>query len=111
MIRRNITYKDNSLIAPLYKAIVRPHLDDTIYALYCQRYKFNLSGAFTTLCDLLMSGSTRDCDRSTVGLDITFPDVVRVVSSELPGGGGGICTKRGSTSLCKLRWKLMLFTT
>ncbi len=26
MIRRNITYKDNSLIIPLYKAIVRPHL-------------------------------------------------------------------------------------
>ena len=27
MIRRNITYKDNSLIVPLYKAIVRPHLE------------------------------------------------------------------------------------
>ena len=27
MIRRNITYKENSLIVPLYKAIVRPHLD------------------------------------------------------------------------------------
>ena len=26
MIRRNITYKENSLIVPLYKAIVRPHL-------------------------------------------------------------------------------------
>ena len=26
MIRRNITYKDNSLIIPLYKAIVIPHL-------------------------------------------------------------------------------------
>ena len=26
MIRRNITYKDKSLIVPLYKAIVRPHL-------------------------------------------------------------------------------------
>ena len=26
MIRRNITYKENSLIIPLYKAIVRPHL-------------------------------------------------------------------------------------
>ena len=67
---------------------------------YCQRYKSNLSGAFTTLCDLLsgstMSGSTRDCDRSTVGLEITSP-VVRVVSSELPGGGGGVRTKRGSS--------------
>ena len=26
MIRRNITYKENSVIVPLYKAIVRPHL-------------------------------------------------------------------------------------
>ena len=26
MIRRNITYKENSFIVPLYKAIVRPHL-------------------------------------------------------------------------------------
>ena len=27
MIRRYITYKDKSLIVPLYKAIVRPHLE------------------------------------------------------------------------------------
>ena len=27
MIRRNITYKDKSLVVPLYKAIVRPHLE------------------------------------------------------------------------------------
>ena len=27
MIRRNITYKQKSLIVPLYKAIVRPHLE------------------------------------------------------------------------------------
>ena len=32
MIRRNITYKENSLIAPLYKAIVRPHLEYCIPA-------------------------------------------------------------------------------
>ena len=54
-----------------------------------------MSGASTRLCDLLsgtaMSGSTRDCDRSTVGLE-----VVRLVSSELPDGG--VRTKRGSTS-------------
>ena len=30
MIRRNITYKENSLIVPLYKAIVRPHLEHCI---------------------------------------------------------------------------------
>ena len=56
-----------------------------------------MSGASTSMCDLLsgtaMSGSTRDCDRSTVGLE-----VVRLVSSELPDGGGGVRTKRGSTS-------------
>ena len=48
-----------------------------------------------------MSGSTRVCDRSTVGLKITSPVVVcNIVSSELPdsGGGGGVSTKRGSTS-------------
>ena len=27
MIRRNITYQENGLIVPLYKAIVRPHLE------------------------------------------------------------------------------------
>ena len=27
MIRRNITYKEKSLMVPLYKAIVRPHLE------------------------------------------------------------------------------------
>ena len=27
MIRRNITYKEKSWIVPLYKAIVRPHLE------------------------------------------------------------------------------------
>ena len=34
MIRRNITYKEKSLIVgqPLYKAIVRPHLEDCIQA-------------------------------------------------------------------------------
>ena len=32
MIRRNITYKDKSLIVTLYKAIVRPHLEYCIHA-------------------------------------------------------------------------------
>ena len=32
MIRRNITYKEMSLIVPLYKAIVRPHLEYCIQA-------------------------------------------------------------------------------
>ena len=32
IIRRNITYKDKSLIVPLYKAIVRPHLEYCIQA-------------------------------------------------------------------------------
>ena len=32
MIRRNITYKEKSLIIPLYKAIVRPHLE---YCIHC----------------------------------------------------------------------------
>ena len=36
MIRRNITYKEESLIVPLYKAIVRPHLEYCIQA--CSPY-------------------------------------------------------------------------
>ena len=32
MIRGNITYKENILIVPLYKAIVRPHLEYCIQA-------------------------------------------------------------------------------
>ena len=31
MIRRNITYKEKSLIVPLYKAIVRPHLNSSVW--------------------------------------------------------------------------------
>ena len=31
MIRRNITYREKSLIIPLYKAIVRPHLVRELY--------------------------------------------------------------------------------
>ncbi len=32
MIRRSITYKGKSLIVPLYKAIVKPHLEYCIQA-------------------------------------------------------------------------------
>ncbi len=32
MIRRNITYKEKEMIVPLYKAIVRPHLEYCIHA-------------------------------------------------------------------------------
>ena len=32
MIRRSITYKENNLIVPLYKAIVRPHMAYCIQA-------------------------------------------------------------------------------
>ena len=32
MIKRNITYKENGFIVPLYKAIVRPHLEYCIHA-------------------------------------------------------------------------------
>ncbi len=39
MIRRNITYKEKSLIVPLYKVIVIPHLE------YCiQAYGVHISG-------------------------------------------------------------------
>ena len=37
LIRRNITYKDKKLIIPLYKAIVRPHLEYCIQA--CRLYR------------------------------------------------------------------------
>ena len=32
LIRRNIVYKENELIIPLYKTIVRPHLEYCIQA-------------------------------------------------------------------------------
>ena len=44
MIRRNITYKENILMVPLYKAIVRPHL----------------SCVQTDLCQITMSGKVPD---------------------------------------------------
>ena len=39
LIRRNITYKEKELIIPLYKAIVRPHLEYCIqtWRAYCKK--------------------------------------------------------------------------
>ena len=42
MIRRNITYKEKSLIVPLYKAIVRPHLEYCIQGVgRYERYEYD----------------------------------------------------------------------
>ena len=41
MIRRNITYKEKSLIVPLYKATVRPHLE---YCIILYRHGIHISG-------------------------------------------------------------------
>ena len=41
MIRRNITYKEKGLIVPLYKAIVRPHLE---YCMFIYRHGDRISG-------------------------------------------------------------------
>ena len=40
LIRRTITYKEKQLIAPLYKAIVRPHLEYCIQAWRPYRKKY-----------------------------------------------------------------------
>ena len=40
MIRRNITFKEKSLIIPLYKAIVRPHLEYCIQATSQERRRY-----------------------------------------------------------------------
>ena len=40
MIRRNLTYKENSLIVPLYKAIVRPHLEYCIQSISQERHRY-----------------------------------------------------------------------
>ena len=44
MIRRNITYKEKSLVIPLYKAIVRPHVEYCIQAWnpYLKKYIYML---------------------------------------------------------------------
>ena len=44
LIRRNITYKEKKLIIPLYKAIVRPHLEYDIQAWrpYCKKDIYTL---------------------------------------------------------------------
>ena len=39
MIRRHITYKEKSLIVPLYKAIVRPHLEYCIQSVFCPGFQ------------------------------------------------------------------------
>ena len=52
MIRRNITYKEKSLIVPLYKAIVRPHLE------YCIQARLALSSQFRHRRNELQFGET-----------------------------------------------------
>ena len=42
LIRRNITYKGKKLIIPLYKAIVRPHLDPSSIYLVISSKKHNI---------------------------------------------------------------------
>ena len=43
MIRRNITHKENNSIVPLYKAIVRPHLE---YCIQAQERQICLNNQF-----------------------------------------------------------------
>ena len=40
MIRRNITYKEKNLIVPLYKAIVRPHLEYGMESISQERHRY-----------------------------------------------------------------------
>ena len=48
MIRRNITIKEKSLIVPLYKAIVRPHLEYCIQA-WNPHPRKDISRVYTTI--------------------------------------------------------------
>ena len=62
MIRRNITYKDKSLIVPLYKAIVRPHLEYCIQAWspYLRKYIYMLE-TIQRRASKLIPGLRADC--------------------------------------------------
>ena len=66
IIRRNVTYKENSLIVPLYKAIVRPHLE------YCIVYsKINEGRQAKNGGVKGRDGSAEELDRETGEEQIT----------------------------------------
>ena len=63
MIRRNITYKEKSLIIPLYKAIVRPHLEYCIQVWSPQRRATKL---IPGLRDLTYEERLKECGLTTL---------------------------------------------
>ena len=55
MIRRNITYREKKLMVPLYKAIVRPHLE------YCiQAWRHHLRKDIDEIGNGTVEGNTND---------------------------------------------------
>ena len=75
MIRRNISYKDKSLIVPLYKAIVRPHLEYCIQAWspYLRKYidmlekiQRRATKLITGLRDLRYEERLKECGLTTL---------------------------------------------
>ena len=75
MIRRNITYKENSLIVPLYKAIVIPHLEycKQAWSPYLRKYIDMLEEIQRTgtklipgLRDLRYEERLKECEMTTI---------------------------------------------
>ena len=75
LIRRNITYKEKKLIIPVYKAIVRPHLDYCIQAWtpYCkkdidtlERIQRRATKMIPELRDLSYKERLKECGLTTI---------------------------------------------
>ena len=75
MIRRNITYTDKSLSVPLYKAIVRPHLEYSIQAwspylrkdIYMlEKMQMRATKLIPRLIDIRYEGRLKECGLTTL---------------------------------------------
>ena len=66
MIRRNIAYKEKSLIAPLYKAIVRAHLEYCIQAWSTEKTQRRATKLIPGLRDLRYEERLKECGLTTL---------------------------------------------
>ena len=73
MIRRSITYKENKLIIPLYKAIIIPHLHIQVWEIYhkkdietLQRIQRRATKIIPELRDLCYEERLKECGITTL---------------------------------------------
>ena len=99
MIRRNITYKEKGLIVPLYKAIVRPHLEYCIQAWRPYlRKDIDILEKVQRRTTKLITG-LRDLSYDDLLNPVTEDEIVRVVAQLKPKKSKG----HGELDMCLIK--------